>query len=210
MTGRQRRRQYEYQQLMKFAEGRKDVSIAVTREDADGIPCAYVVTYNIHSICGINDDRTPVFADVFTMLIDIPEDYPQIDAPPVFRFTKHTEGVGSFKKFQEVQGGQEVSESFKEFQEVSEPTTHNPSPTTQETPLPWHPNIRYHGDMAGHVCLNALNTFTDLAWGVERVALYLRYELYHALPEPPYPEDLTVAEWVRHVGEPNEYIFFNQ
>lgn len=181
MTGRQRRRQYEYQQLMKFAEGRKDVSIAVTREDADGIPCAYVVTYNIHSICGINDDRTPVFADVFTMLIDIPEDYPQIDAPPEFRFTQH-------------------------------PTshTHHPSPQTTPLPLPWHPNIRYHGDMAGHVCLNALNTFTDLAWGVERVALYLRYELYHALPEPPYPEDLTVAEWVRHVGEPNEYIFFNQ
>ena len=64
--------------------------------------------------------------------------------------------------------------------------------------------------MAGRVCLNRLNTFSSLAWGIERVALYLRYELYHALPEPPYPEDLKVAEWVRKKGEPNEWIFFEQ
>lgn len=76
--------------------------------------------------------------------------------------------------------------------------------------LPWHPNIRYYGDMAGRVCLNRLNTFTSIAWGIERVAMYLRYELYHALPTPPYPEDLKVAEWVRKQGEPNEWIFFDQ
>lgn len=76
--------------------------------------------------------------------------------------------------------------------------------------LPWHPNIRYHGEMAGHVCLNRLNTFTGIAWGIERAALYLRYELYHALPLPPYPEDIKVAEWVRRQGEPNEWIYFEQ
>lgn len=166
MTGRQRRRQYEYEQLQKLVAQRSDISIAVTRKDADGIPCAYAVDYHIHSICGINEDGTPIFADHFRMVIDIPDDYPQVDAPPRFSFVTDV--------------------------------------------IPWHPNIRYHGDMAGHVCINALNTFADIAWGVERVALYLRYELYHALPEPPYPEDQTVAEWVRHTGEPNNYIFFNQ
>lgn len=160
---------------MRLADARRDLSIAVTHADADGIPCAYQVDYRIKSICGIDADRAPVFADHFTMLIHLPDDYPQVDAPPAFRFVAH-------------------------------PT----ADAQQPTPLPWHPNIRYHGDMAGHVCINALNTFTDLAWGVERVALYLRYELYHALLEAPYPEDLTVAEWVRHVGEPNEYIYFNQ
>ena len=37
------------------------------------------------------------------------------------------------------------------------------------------------------------DTYTDLVWGVERVAHYLRYDVYHAVSEPPYPEDLKVA-----------------
>lgn len=169
MTGRQRRRLYEEQELMKLAARREDIDIKVTRKDADGIALTYTVYYQTRSICGIDEDEAPVFAKGFTMLIDLPDDYPQVDAPPAFRFIKDSKHA-----------------------------------------LPWHPNIRYHGDMAGHVCLNALNTFTDLAWGVERVALYLRYELYHALPEPPYPEDLVVAAWVRKVGEPEGYVFFDQ
>lgn len=172
MTGRQRRRQYEYQQLRQLAARREDIDITVTRQDADGIPCAYLVSYHIRSICAVSgEDRHPVYADDFLMAIDIPDDYPQVDAPPHFHFTTGDDHAG---------------------------------------PLPWHPNIRYYGDMAGHVCLNPLDTSADISWGVERVALYLRYELYHALLEAPYPEDLKVAEWVRHVGEPMEYIFFDQ
>lgn len=175
MTGRQRRRQYEYQQLQQLDDGRNDIDITVTRQDADGIPCGYLVSYHIRSICGINEaDLAPVFADEFLMAIDIPDDYPQVDAPPHFHFVESHPATG------------------------------------RHYPLPWHPNIRYYGDMAGHVCINQLNTFTDISWGVERVALYLRYELYHALLEAPYPEDLKVAEWVRHVGEPKKYIFFDQ
>lgn len=166
MTGRQRRRQYEHAQLKKLADSRDDIDIAVTRQDVDGIPVSYQVDYNIRSICGIREDGSPLFHDHYTMAITIPEDYPQVDAPPMFCF------IGDKR--------------------------------------PWHPNIRYYGEMAGHVCINALDTFIDIAWGVERVALYLRYDLYHALQEPPYPEDLKVAEWVRHIGEPKEYIFFNQ
>lgn len=73
---------------------------------------------------------------------------------------------------------------------------------------PWHPNIRYYGELAGRVCLNAFDSFTDLAWGVLRVGEYLRYERYHAINEPPYPEDQRVAAWVVRVGEPNDYIYF--
>ena len=76
--------------------------------------------------------------------------------------------------------------------------------------LPWHAEIRSHREMAGMVCINRLNTFTDLVWGVERVADYLRYERYHAKQEPPYPEDLQVAQWVRQLGEPNGWIYFDQ
>lgn len=166
MTGRQRRRQYEWEQLQRVARQYDDFTLRVSASDEDGIPTDYVVEYDIRSICGIEEDGSPVFAHHFRMEIHLPEYYPQADAQPQFRF------VGEVK--------------------------------------PWHPNIRYYGEMAGRVCLNPLNTFADLAWGVERCRLYLRYELYHALHEPPFPEDLKVAEWVRHTGEPNEYVFFDQ
>ena len=104
------------------------------------------------------------------MQLTIPDAYPEVDAPPVFRFIR----------------------------------------TGDVDQLPWHPNIRYEGEMAGMVCINRLNTFTDLVWGVERVADYLRYERYHAKQEPPYPEDLRVAQWVRQLGEPNGWIYFDQ
>lgn len=71
----------------------------------------------------------------------------------------------------------------------------------EEIAHPWHPNIRYFGAFAGRVCLNKMDSFTELAWCVERVAKYLRYERYHALEQPPYPEDLTVARWVRENEE---------
>ena len=50
----------------------------------------------------------------------------------------------------------------------------------------------------------------DLAWYVERVALYLRYDLYHAVQEPPYPEDMKVARWVLRQGEPEGWVYFDQ
>jgi hypothetical protein len=53
------------------------------------------------------------------------------------------------------------------------------------------------------------DTYTDLVWGVERVGHYLRYDIYHAVSEPPYPEDLKVASWVIRQGEPNEWIYFD-
>lgn len=75
-------------------------------------------------------------------------------------------------------------------------------------PHPWHPNIRYYGDFAGRVCVNMPDSSGDLAWIVLRIASYLRYERYHALNEPPYPEDQTVAAWVVRQGEKNDWIYF--
>lgn len=76
----------------------------------------------------------------------------------------------------------------------------------------WHPNIRYAGSFKGHVCLTikemgVLAALKDLVLRVER---YLKYQLYHAQNTYPYPEDQTVAEWVREEGEPNGWIPFTQ
>lgn len=79
----------------------------------------------------------------------------------------------------------------------------------EEIPHPWHPNIRFYGDFAGRVCLNAdaCGSYTDLSWYIDRVGQYLRYQTYHAkIGVPPFPEDDKVAEWVTKQGEPQGWV----
>ena len=47
----------------------------------------------------------------------------------------------------------------------------------------------------------------DLVLRVER---YLKYLDYHAENSYPFPEDLSVAEWVREEAEPNGWTRFSQ
>ncbi len=178
--GRNRRLLYEWQQLEHRLEHRHDITCRPVRRNKEGLPTAYLVDYQLRSICGVENlehfgeagiENPPVFANDFLMRIDLPEGYPSVDAAPALRFLAYDE-----------QG--------------------------QPIPHPWHPNIRYFGDFVGRVCINMPDTYTDLAWAVERVAHYLRYEVYHAISEPPYPEDLKVAAWVIRQGEPNEWTVF--
>lgn len=181
-NGRNRRLLYEWQLLEERLAGRHDITCRSIRRNVSGLPTAYLVHYQLKSICGVTNmehfgepgaENLPVFATGYLMRIDLHEGYPSVDAPPSFHFLIHDE-----------QG--------------------------RPIPHPWHPNIRYFGDFAGRVCINMADTYTDLVWGVERVAQYLRYDLYHAISEPPYPEDMKVASWVIRQGEPNEWIFFDQ
>lgn len=173
MTGRDRRLAYEFGQLTERLEHHHEINLIVESRNQNGFPNRYLVEYNIRSISGVAEENgEPQFADRFLMRIDIPSDYPSVDAPAEYRFL------------------------------TEDPDTHQP------IAHPWHPNIRYYGELAGRVCLNAFDSFTDLAWGVLRVGEYLRYERYHAVNEPPYPEDQRVAAWVVRVGEPNDYIYF--
>ena len=177
-SGRNRRLLYEWQQLDERLEGRHDITCHVIRRNTAGLPTAYLICYQLKSICGVtNMELNGAYATIangtYEVVVDAGNCYPSVDAPPAFRFLLHDE-----------QG--------------------------QSIPHPWHPNIRYFGDFAGRVCINMADTYTDLAWGVERVAQYLRYDLYHAVSEPPFPEDLKVASWVIRQGEPNEWIYFDQ
>jgi hypothetical protein len=171
----------EWRRLEQYLENRHDIQLQVIRRNAEGLPISYLVTYQLRSICGVSNlehfgergvSNEPVYATGYQMRIDIPDGYPSVDCPPVFRFLTRDE---------------------------------------QGTPIPhpWHPNIRWFGDFAGRVCINMADTYTDLVWGVERVGHYLRYDIYHAVSEPPYPEDLKVASWVIRQGEPNEWIYFD-
>lgn len=180
LRGRNRRLLYEWEQLERRFDGRPDIRCQVVRRNATGLPTAYLVSYQMKSICGVDNlehfgepgaQNPPRFATGYQMRIDLPDGYPSVDAPPAFRFLTHDD--------------------------EGRPIAH-----------PWHPNIRYFGDFAGRVCINMPDTYSDLAWAVDRVAKYLRYEVYHATNEPPYPEDQKVAAWVIRQAEPNDWMVF--
>jgi hypothetical protein len=181
LNGRNRRLLYEWQQLEQGLEGRSDITWHVAKANAEGLPISYLIDYHIHSICGVTDierlnelnvENKPIYADHFTMKLDLPAKFPCVDGAPVLNFLTST-------------------------------------PTGEPLPHPWHPNIRFFGDFAGRVCLNAdaCGSYTDLAWYIDRVARYLRYEVYHAqIGVPPFPEDDKVADWVVKQGEPQGWI----
>lgn len=180
LKGKDRRLLIEWQEIERQFEGRQDVICRPVLKNGADVPVRYEVEFNIRSICGVKDIATlgkpdavnpPEFSERFVMRIDIPEEFPCVDAAPDFRFLTSDK---------------------------------NGDPLAR----PWHPNIRWFGKMAGHVCLNRFNSFTSLAWGIGRVEEYLKYERYHALNEPPYPEDQQVAAWVIRQGEPNGWIYF--
>ena len=182
LSGRNRRLLNEWRQLEQHLTGRSDLTWHVVKTNAEGLPVSYCVDYHVRSICGVTNidhlneagvSNEPIFAHQFTMQIDLPPTYPQVDGAPQL--------------------------CFLTADAAGQPIAH-----------PWHPNIRYFGPFAGRVCINMVDTYTDLLWGIRRVASYLRYHTYHATMEPPYPEDLQVAAWVRQQGEPNEWIYFDE
>ena len=182
LRGRNRRLWHEWCQLEKGLADRQDITFEVTRKNAEGLPTGYLVQYHLRSICGVEH------VDELNK--------PGVENRPLF-------AIGYQMKIELpcnypcVDGAPSLN--FLTADSEGKPIPH-----------PWHPNIRYFGAFAGRVCINMADTYTDLVWGVMRVASYLRYDTYHALMEAPYPEDLKVAEWVLRQGEPNEWIFFEQ
>ena len=178
--GRNRRLLYEWQQLEQRLEHRHNIVCRPVRRNKEGLPTAYLVNYLLRSICGVEDMEH--FGE------------PGIENPPVF--------ADRFLMRIDLPDGYPSVDAAPAFRFV----THDEQ--GQPIPHPWHPNIRFFGDFAGRVCINMPDTYTDLVWAVERVTQYLRYEVYHAVSEPPYPEDLKVAAWVIRQGEPKGWTVF--
>lgn len=182
LTGRNRRLLYEWRQLHRCTVERQDMKCQVQECNSAGLPVRYLIVYNIRSVCGV-------------------ENVERLGEPGVVNaplFASH------FYLLLEIPEGYPCVDAPARFRFLTRDKDGN------AIPHPWHPNIRFFGEFAGRVCLNMPDTYTDLAWCVERIASYLRYELYHALQEPPYPEDLKVAGWVRTQGEFYDWIFFDQ
>jgi hypothetical protein len=169
LSGRNRRLWHEWQKLEQGLQGRSDIRCRVAKTNAAGLPIRYLVDYCIHSLCGVTNVERLNEQGVDNTPLYANHFLMQIDLPVNYPCV---DGAPVLNFLTTDSEGQDI-------------------------PHPWHPNIRYFGDFAGRVCINMADTYTDLLWGVRRVAAYLRYEIYHATLEPPYPEDLQVAAWVR-------------
>lgn len=178
LSGRNRRLLYEWQKMEEGLAARPDIRWVVKRANAEGLPICYLVDYQIRCICGVTDVERLGEKGV--------------ENRPIY--------ADHFRMIIELPDSFPCVDGAPIFRFLTEDKEGNP------IPHPWHPNIRFFGSMAGRVCLNRTDTYTDLVWGVKRVAMYLTYERYHALAEPPYPEDLQVAAWVIRQAEPNGWI----
>lgn len=178
MTGRDRRLEYEYDTLVRRFGKRPDVSVEVAGRNANGMPVKYVVTYSIRSICGV--EHLESFGT------------PGVLNPPLFH--------DRFVMLIDIPHDYPCVESQPSYRFLTQAEDGTPMPH------PWHPNIRWGGSFAGRVCVNTPDTYTEIAWCVDRIARYLRYEVYHALNEPPYPEDQQAAAWVIRQAEPQGWL----
>lgn len=182
LNGRNRRLLFEWRQLEEKLSRRQDISLSVVKRNAAGLPILYLIDYRLRSICGV-------------------EHLDQLNKTGIENRPIFSDGYQMTLELPPGYPGVDAPPllNFLTVDSSGQPIAH-----------PWHPNIRFFGAFAGKVCINMTDTYTDLLWGVERVASYLRYDTYHAIMEPPYPEDLEVAAWVRHQGEPNGWIIFEQ
>lgn len=198
-TGRNRRLLYEWQKMeyavRESADGRDGESLCGGRSGGPnafrfqfsvlqttplGLPTSYLVEYKVRGICGVTNMESLNRAGVVNEPLFADRFLMRIDLPESYPCV---DGSPRFRFLTEDLQGNAI-------------------------PHPWHPNIRWAGDFAGRVCVNMADTYTDLVWGVERVAGYLSYDSYHAICEPPYPEDQQVAAWVIRQAEPYGWIPF--
>ena len=180
LSGRNRRLWHEWSHLDRALMARSEMTYRIVRRNAQGLPTAYEVTYHLRSICGVER-------------IDRLEER-TVSHPPLF--------ATEFRLRITLPENYPCIDAPAAFRFVTRDEE-------KEIPHPWHPNIRYFGEFAGRVCLNTPDTYAGLAWCVDRIAHYLSYDRYHARPEPPYPEDRQVAEWVVREGEPRGWIYFD-
>lgn len=177
-TGRNRRLYNEWQMMEQSLASHPLVSCHVERNNSAGLPIEYRIGYDIPSFCGVEDIDHVNQAGVVNHPIIAPHFEMIIYLPDNYPCV---DGLPRYCFTPMGADGQEIA-------------------------MPWHPNIRYFGMMAGRVCLNMPDTYASLAQAVMRIARYLTYDIYHAEAMPPYPEDLTVAQWVREQAEPMGWI----
>lgn len=175
-VGRNRRLMHEWSAIDQRFHDDPVISYTITRRNTENLPTQYEVVFKVKSFCNVEEPDENGLCKPIT--------------------------ADEFRMNITIPNNYPAVDSKLEFKFICKDAE------GKDIPHPWHPNIRFYGDFAGRVCLNtpACGTFTDLAWYIDRVMLYLKYEKYHALNIPPFPEDNKVAEWILEQAEPQGWI----
>lgn len=168
----------EWMAIDKLCKNNKRISYIVRKRNFDDIPVEYEVIFKIRSIVGVEEPRDmEVTIDGKTLIKPL--------RVPVYG-NKHRMRIILPNNYPSARGNPQIM-----F--ISDI---------------WHPNIRSAGKFKGRVCANEkdLGITTNLTTRIIRIGQYLQYQLYHALDAYPYPEDSSVAEWVREEAEPMGWV----
>lgn len=93
--GKNRRLLHEWQKIESRFANDPAIEVYVDRTNAAGLPTAYWVKYHISCICRVRNisrlgepgvENSPVFDNYYTMTITLPENFPDLDGAPVFKF----------------------------------------------------------------------------------------------------------------------------
>ena len=178
ISGQSKRLLFEWMEIDKLCHNNKHISYIVRRKNIEGLPIEYEIIYKVRSIIGVTEPIQVEFeSEGKTSTREVRK--------PVFGET-HNLKISLPNNFPSARGNPQLN-------------------FISDT---WHPNIRSSGMFKGRVCSNEkdLGVITTLASRILRIGQYLQYQLYHARDTYPYPEDTTVAEWVREEAEPMGWV----
>ncbi len=172
----------EWMEVDKLCKNNKRISYIVRKKNYDGLPVEYEIIFRVRCIIGVEEPKeTEVTRKGETVVKKLRH--------PIYGET-HRMKLILPNNFPSARGNPQLF--F--LSDI------------------WHPNIRSAGKFKGRVCTNEkdLGITTNLATRIIRIGQYLQYQLYHAEDIYPYPEDSTVAEWVREEAEPMGWVSMSE
>ena len=84
-VGRNRRLMHEWSAIDQRFHDDPDISYLIKKRNPDNLPVQYEFIFKVKSFCNVQEPDEnglclPVFADVFRMNINIPNNYPAVDS----------------------------------------------------------------------------------------------------------------------------------
>ena len=173
----------EWMKIEALCRNSDVISYIVRKRNREGLPLEYEIIYKVKSIVGVEG-----LNGSSEMKEEADSDHPP--RKPIYG-TEHRLSISLPANYPSAYGGN------PEFKMITDA---------------WHPNIRYSGKFKGRICLNNkdLGVSVGLDDRILRVGKYLQYQIYWANESYPWPEDKSVAEWVREEAEPNNWINLNE
>lgn len=168
----------EWMKIDKLSQNSDVIKYIIRKRNREGLPVEFEVIYNLKSIVGVKDSQINGNGGG--------SDENPVPREPVYG-NEHRLSILLPNNYPSAFGG---NPEFKMLTDT------------------WHPNIRATGKFKGRICLNNkdLGVSVGLDDRIVRVGKYLQYQIYWANESYPWPEDKSVAEWVREEAEPNKWV----